>query len=364
MIYSPILELDEKVNLLPAAEREKFRRIYEITPAVGELRIPESMQSWVEQQFGSLKAVTRQKIVRITNKLTGEETLFSKLRGSRPLDTVAVNVRLAYASAKDLFGDPYENTPEDEFGRVVGRHCVTASNVAKFDAFHGLVIFNDFSPLDFTREKIDDYIDVALEWARKAREVRPEARYFALIWNSLWRAGASIGHGHAHVVLAGGRHYARIDRLRQTAVSYRQGYGDSYFKDLFQAHRAAGCAVQKGEVSILAHLTPFKDREVILMSDELTPSFKGVIYEVLACFRDRLGVTSFNLSLVTPPLAETEEDWKDFPVMVRLLDRGDPGQRPSDVGGMEIYASSVVSSDPVELAGELRKCLGEEEDHG
>jgi len=353
--------LDEVVGSLPAPERELVERIYAISVVDGGVRVPPGMRDWVRQQFGSIETVSQQKIVRVTNKVTGEDVLFSRLRALRPIEckvernpaaTIGDDVK------SDLFDDPFHNTPEDTFGRVVGKYCVTASNVAKFDAFHGLVIFNDFSPLDFTREKIDDYIDVALEWARKAREVQPEARYFAFIWNSLWRAGASIGHGHAHVMLAGGRHYARIDRLRQTAVSYRQGYGDSYFKDLFQAHRAAGCAVQKGEVSILAHLTPFKDKEVILMSDELTPSFKGVIYEVLACFRDRLGVTSFNLSLVTPPLAETEESWEGFPVMLRVVDRGDVSERASDVGGMTIYAAGVISSDPFELARQLGQCLG------
>jgi len=78
---------------------------------------------------------------------------------------------------------------------------------------------------------------------------------------------------------------------------------------------------------------------------------------VLACLRDRLGVTSFNLGLVTPPLAETEESWEGFPVIVRVVDRGDPKSQASDVGGIEIYASSVVSSDPFKLARQLRQCL-------
>ncbi len=92
-------------------------------------------------------------------------------------------------------------------------------------------------------------------------------------------------------------------------------------------------------------------------------SLEERIYEVLSCLRDRVGVTSFNLSLVTPPLAETEESWEDFPVIVRLVDRGDPSDHTSDVGGMEIYAASVVSSDPFYLARELRKHL-KEEDNG
>jgi hypothetical protein len=359
MFATPVLNLDGLVESLPAAEKERFQRIYDLTATVGELRVPEAMQPWVEQQFGSMEVVTRQKIIRVTNKLTGEETLFSKLRASRPQDTGTVDVELAYSDSADLFSDVYNNTPEDNFGRVVGKHCVTASNVAKFDGFHGLVVFNDFNPLDFSRDQISDYIDVAREWAFKAHEGRPEAKYFALIWNCLWRAGASIGHGHAHVMLTGGRHYARIERLRQAAVAYRQDCGRNYFDDLFQCHQAVGCALKRDGISVLAYLTPFKDKEVVIMADELTDVLKEKIYEVLACFRDTLGVTSFNLSLVTPPLASTEESWQDFPVMVRVVDRGNPNHRASDVGGMEVYAASVVSSDPIELTRVLAKCLPE-----
>ena len=70
-----------------------------------------------------------------------------------------------------------------------------------------------------------------------------------------------------------------------------------------------------------------------------------------------MGVVSFNLGLLTPPLAETEENWEGFPVMVRVLDRGNLNSRASDVGGVEIYAASVVASDPFELTRQLRQHL-------
>jgi hypothetical protein len=359
MYNSPILYLDEIVEALPAAEKALFQRLYALTPAVGELCLPRAMQAWAEQQFGSLDAVTRQKIVRVTNLHTGEETLFSKLRASRPLDIGAAGGHLDYSGTTDFFSTPYESTPEDSFGRVAGKHCVTASNVAKFDGVHGLVVFNNPDPLDFSREQIIDYIDVARRWAEKAQQIQPQARYFAFIWNCLWRAGASIGHGHAHVMLTCGRHYSRIDCLRQAAVNYRQDYGSHYFNDLFQCHKAVGCALSRSEVKILAYLTPFKDKEVIIMADELALPIKEAVYEVLACLRDRLRVASFNLSLVTPPLAATEESWQDFPVMVRIVDRGNPHHRACDVGGMEVYAASVVASDPIELTHELNECFTE-----
>ena len=360
MTNPDITDLAEVVDSLPTGEKTLFQRIYAVTVSIGELRIPQSMKPWVRQQFGSVEAVTRQKIVKITNLITFEETLFNRLRSSRPIESKekeSLDAQLADASRDDLFDNPQDNTPEDLFGRVAGKHCVTASNVAKYDGLHGIIIFSDFHPLRFSREQVIDYIDVSWEWAKRVRASEPQAKYFFLIWNCLWRAGASICHGHAQVMLTRDRHYAKIERLRQAALGYRRNYGSSYFADLFQAHQCVGCAVEKAGVRILAHLTPFKDNEVILLAAELNLSLKERIYEVLACFRDQLGVASFNLGLVTPPLAETGESWEDFPVMAWLVDRGYPGIRASDVGGMELYASSVVSSDPFDLARKFRDCL-------
>jgi len=355
-----IANLEEVVDSLPAEEKALFQRIYAVTTTAGELRPPNSMQPWVRQQFGSLEAVTSQKIVKVTNTVTWEEALFNRLRDRRPIEVREENsleTKLQQARQDDSFQNPKANTPEDVFGRVVGKHCITASNIAKYDGLHGMVIFNEFHPLHFSREQVIDYIDVGWEWAKRAQAKQPQAKYFFFAWNCLWRAGASIYHGHAQVMLTRDRHYAKIEGLRRAALSYRQNYGSSYFTDLFQVHRSVGCAVEKNGIKILAHLTPFRDNEVILMAGELNLPLKERIYEVLACLRDRVGVTSFNLGLVTPPLAETDENWEGFPVMVRVVDRGAPDSQASDVGGIEIYASSVVSSDPIELARQLRQCL-------
>ncbi len=356
-----IANLEEIVGSLPAREKALFQRIYAISTTTGELHPPQSMQPWIRQQFGSIEAVTKQKIVRVTNTVTYEGALFNRLRNSRPIeakDKNSLDAQLLEASQKDSFCYPEENTPEDFFGRVAGKHCVTASNIAKYDGLHGMVIFNEFNPLYFSREQVIDYIDVAWEWAKRAQAKQPQAKYLFFVWNCLWRSGASIYHGHAQVMLTSGRHYAKIEGLRQAALSYKQNYSSNYFTDLFQVHHSVGCAVEKGGVKILASLTPFRDNEVMLMADELNLSLKERIYEVLACLRDRLGVTSFNLGLVTPPLSETEENWEGFPVIVRVIDRGDPSSRASDIGGIEIYASSVVSSDPFKLAQQLKQCLG------
>ena len=47
-----------------------------------------------------------------------------------------------------------------------------------------------------------------------------------------------------------------------------------------------------------------------------------------------------------------------MPTIVRVVDRGDPLARTSDFGAMELYAASVVSSDPFKLAVTLQESVG------
>jgi hypothetical protein len=50
--------------------------------------------------------------------------------------------------------------------------------------------------------------------------------------------------------------------------------------------------------------------------------------------------------MMLPPLASTPESWAGFPVVVRIVDRGSLETRTSDIGGMEMFAESVVAADP------------------
>ena len=67
-----ITSLEQVVDSLPAEAKTLFRRIYTVTTTEGGLRPPQSMQLWIKRQFGSVSAVTRQQITRVTNTITGE----------------------------------------------------------------------------------------------------------------------------------------------------------------------------------------------------------------------------------------------------------------------------------------------------
>ncbi|MFQ5885620.1 MAG: hypothetical protein ACE5II_00130 [Anaerolineae bacterium] len=350
-----IAHLPDMVAALSPSERELFHRLFHLSTTVGRLNPPPSMHPWIEEHFGSLEMVLVQRIIKVTNLVTWEGALFNEIRSQRPMEaTVKADLREAIIESEgDPFCHPTEGTPEDSFGRVKGSHSVTASNIAKYDGFHGLVIFDQHDPLRFSQEEVADYIDTALAWAQEANSEEPEAKYLFFMWNCLWKAGASIIHGHAQMTLSREMHYAKIERLRRAALDYRATHGGNYFDDLYRIHASLGLASTRKGTRLLAYLTPVKEKEILLLSPELDNDLKEAIFGVLRCYVESLGVSAFNLAFIMPPLALAKEDWGGFPVMVRLLDRGDPMNRTADIGAMELYASSVISSDPFQVAAAL-----------
>jgi galactose-1-phosphate uridylyltransferase len=259
------------------------------------------------------------------------------------------------AEAGCSFCQPLAGTPADIFGRLRGHYAITASNVAKYDAWHGVIIFDEHHPLRFTAEQVSDYVDLAQEWAEKVHQVDPEARYPLLVWNCLWRSGSSILHGHAQVAVARGMHFAGVEAWRQAALRYRAAYNSDYFADLAAVYRALGLAVECGSATTWPSLTPVKEKETHIVAPRLDGDLKAALYHTLHTFVERLGVRSFNLALYQPPLGRVEEGWDGFPFIVRLVDRGPLDSNTSDLGAMELFAESVVMTDPFRVAEALRR---------
>jgi hypothetical protein len=318
------------------------------------------MHSWIEGLFGSVAAVEAQRIIRTTNLRTYEGTLFNELRASRPVETELPGdlSAIVTSGAGDPFCRPLEGTPSDIFGRVQGSHSITASNIAKYDALHGVIVFDEHNPLALSLERIVDTFDVGFRWAEKAVEYDPLACYFFLMWNCMWKSGASILHGHAQMTCTRDRHYARVEQLRGAAEQYRNQYGLNYFHDLIEAHRSLGLTIQRGPATLMASLTPIKEKEIWIVADEHSAHLDRVIYEALDCFTRKLGVVSFNLVAYMPPLRPVPESWDGFPFIIRIVDRGPLANKTADFGAMELYASSVVSSDPYRIIEALDAHIG------
>jgi len=372
---STINEISSLVRGMSGHPRIVFDRLFEIREYTGRLVLPEEMRGWVEQKFGDRAAVESQRIVKVTNRVTLEGTLFNSLRGRRPMSR-GVNKLLAELVEEHRLGCTFcraeEKTPADIFGRLHGPGVVTAANVAKYDRWHGLIIPAEHDPLHFDAGRVADYFDLAGRWIRRvlqeaAREGDAGLHYPFLLWNCLWPAGSSVVHGHLQVTVTEGGHYPRIEQLRRAAAAYRERYAANYFEDLFLVHRSLGLVSEEKEARIFASLTPVKEKEIWI----LLPGAAGAaeldnlallgraVGRVLVYLRET-GTTSFNVAVYLPPPGPAPESWAGFPLLARVVDRGDALGRTADFGGMELYAASVVATDPFLLAGQMREHLGAE----
>lgn len=357
MTRRTIADLIDLKAALGVAERERFDRLYRVSKRSGELVIPEPMISWVEATYGSVERVTPQEIVKVTNLWTLQTSLFNPFRSSRPQkrDDSASLADEIYGDGPDPFDRPEQDTSKDPFGRIRGEHCVTASNLAKSDACHGVIVFDEHNPWMVTEDALWDAMQVAAEWFRRCHEQQPDAIYPLIIWNCLWKSGASINHAHMQLLLTDSMHYGRIESLRRSAAAYSGEHGSSYFEDLYQTHAALGLGRQSGGVRVLAHLTPHLAHECVVLADRLSEELVRNVHRVVRILNEELSVTSFNLVLTPHPLAETREDWSMMPVTAHIVDRGDPLRRTVDAGALELFAASVISSDPFELGAHLKR---------
>ena len=179
-----IARLDDIVTSLPVPDRELFQRIYDVSITEGRLNPPPDMKPWIEEHFGAVDKILAQKVIRVTNIVTLEEALFNELRASRPEGRSRAGEAPPgeqEVHGTDLFDDPLATTPEDTFGRIEGKYCITGSNVAKYEGYHAVIIFNEPDPMRFNIEQVADYIDTGLRWARKAHAVDPEANGAAVL---------------------------------------------------------------------------------------------------------------------------------------------------------------------------------------
>jgi hypothetical protein len=357
---SVITDLPTLVAALPTPLALLWERLLRIDVTRGVLHPPERMHGWIDRSFGSVAAVTEQEIIRITNRWSLEGSIFNRIRGLRPQqgryqsDIDQIIATNAGSNDESGFCSPESGTPEDSFGRIRGRYCLSASNIAKYDGWHGVLIFDQHHPLNFTRERVEDYVQTALRWFEAVHTTDAKATYPFFIWNCLWRSGASVIHGHAQMSVATGMAYPKVELLRRTASEYRLRTKSSYFDDLWKLHRGLGLAFQDQEAAVRGYvsLTPVKEKEVVLIGNNPV-ALATHLYHVLDCFVTELGVQSFNVSMTLPPLTQTDESWEEMPVIVRIVDRGDPNSRGSDIGAMELYAATVVASDPFVVASAL-----------
>jgi hypothetical protein len=145
-----------------------------------------------------------------------------------------------------------------------------------------------------------------------------------------------------------------MEALNQAHVKYQRKYKTNYFQDLYKLHDSLGLAHQVKDVRLYASITPTKEKEIIIIPSKAphqSDSAKNVIFKVLRCFIDIMGVHSYNLSIYCPPIDQEYE----FPYLIKIIDRGSIFRPTADIGGMELFGSTVVADDPYEVILNFRE---------
>lgn len=355
---SSISDLPALIADLPAAKRARLERIFRIDEARGELRIPASMVPWVEKNFGSVEAAQHQRIVRVTNVWTWEGALFNPLRGKRPLQ-LRGDAETGKVPADDIFAEPLRSTSEDVFGRVRGDHCITASNISRWEGWCAVCIFDEPDPLRLTQAQARDYFRTSLQWATLANQHDQLARNFIWVWNGGLKGGASVPHAHAQVALGHGMHYAGVEMLRRAAISYRERHHADYFEDLIAIHEDLGLDVTLGKLRGFFYLAALRSGDLMAFGDGFDDDLADALHAGLRGLIDRAGMTAFIAGVLMPPIsplpegAGVREDWSHFPHILRITDRGPAQMISSDVGAIDFYAHRVITLDPYAVRAQL-----------
>ncbi len=350
-----IFQIKQLSSSLSSKHRKILENIFLFDVCKGFVKPPNSMKDWIKKHFKNAN-VEEQTIVRVFNKQTFESALFNNLRALRPLHGVKtrdVEVK-NIIKQKDVFCKPLTLTPADVFGRLKSKHCVTASNIAKYDCNHGLIIFKKHDPLRFSLQELQDYFRTAKQWFVKALKHDCKAVFPLIGWNCLWRAGASIIHGHMQVLLGRHFHYTFAEVLNNARIAYEKQFKTNYFEDLKTVYKALNMGFYYKKVFVTPSLTPAKEKEVLIMHSNLDNAFVKALFKTIQVFKN-LNIESFNVAVFLPPL-KSMPSWRGFPVIARILDRGSLTSKTSDIGFLELLAKqSIVSHDPFKLSTLLKQ---------
>ncbi|GMH38999.1 hypothetical protein BSKO_06897 [Bryopsis sp. KO-2023] len=149
-----------------------------------------------------------QLVVSVSNRFSLEQTWFNEERTNKPQSFKRTDGLLdpTNGGLTSDFCNWKEFTAVDDFGSgcILGRpHAVKGSNLFKYCApSHGIVLFKNHHPPNFTQAEVADLLSVSLEWISKAHGLHGNAHHPLFVWNCLARAGASQFHGHAQVMLS------------------------------------------------------------------------------------------------------------------------------------------------------------------
>lgn len=329
-------ELEKALQNLSKHNKKILEDIYNIEFDEINLTVPKEMKPWAIKTFGNVENVEHQNLVKIYNKYLFEGSSFNSLRSSRP------TTRNDEAKKIERF-KPFENTDsltsKQKFKPIPGKHSKTVANVAAYEKYHSLVVFNKRNPLEQSQTEIKSHLKTSETWFKKAQLIDENHKNKLLIWNCLWRAGSSVPHGHFQL-LATKTPMPYVRKLRYATKTYQEKNDSNYFFDKIRLCKALGLHINRHKTHLLFTLTPTKEKELTMYSykKNISDMYKE-FYEAYTFFRKQ-NIESFNASIFI-------SDTKNTPSIIKFVDRGSLSNKSSDVGSMELHARlNVISSNP------------------
>ncbi|XP_071438723.1 uncharacterized protein [Hetaerina americana] len=287
--------------------------------------------------------------IHVRNQYTKEHTIYNPLRANRPMqpqnkDPKVYVDELSSATKKMCDFCNYEKlTAKDIFGRIEGKHSVTAANAFKLDKWHGLMLSKRHNPSEITEEEFVDLFNTTLKWFKKVNSIDKSSRFSNVLWDSLPHAGASQLHPHIHGLMDSEHYYGILEEQNAASLEYYEATGNNYWEDIIEIHHALGLTKRFGGAIAITSLTSRKDNEVILLSDEPSLDLFRLLYYVVQTYYQKFKLYCHSSGMAFPVLGERRD--RSLPALIRIATRGDCGSVRSDISSLELYTAYNVNVD-------------------
>lgn len=366
-----VADLPSLIGQLEFEARQDVERLFRVQHLEGLNEVPQQLRPKVARWCGggadddeAWQCAAQQSVVSVHSIWTYETANFNTLRARRPVVGGGVgsggpDEAAAACEGPDKcdFCDVENLTCVEPFGRVRGKHCVTAGNVFKSAGLHGLVIWTRHRLHHLTAQELLDGFEVADSWFDRARAWTEESGstfkpiYPVMFWNCFRNAGASQVHPHMQLVLFE-TPVAQGALLKDQSDRYWREHNRSLVLDLIAAHRHCGLALEVGDVACWASLTPRVGGGELCLLGPADAPLAATAAAMLPAMQGLRRCGSEGISVVAFPVPVGEGACSAW--FVRLAARGLISSLVTDAGSSELCGLTGAGSDPYTLLSALR----------
>lgn len=329
------------------------------------IKIPKTFEAKVSGWLGGDKDLidqaTNQKVIQITNRLSGETTHYNPLRAKRPgaqaqQSREFVDKIIEESKASCDLCRAENMTAEETWGRIKTSQCITAANMFKISGpNNGLVISRTHDLLAIGPEELKDLLHCTKLWFTKVHKQDSKLMFPMLVWDALPHAGASQVHPHLQVWL-GHDYEGQFKSMLRDANSYATEFGGNYWEDLAKVHVALGLGVVEGGAVAIIPLTSHKDHEVMIIAKDVNKDFLFLLSAVMEMYNEKLGVFCRSMGMAFPPLISRIPE-ETLPAVLRVGSRGSCSSSVSDASSLDLYGVFSVNADPVQTISALKAVI-------